>query len=186
MDARAGAYTVGASRTAAATFIHDAHAGMILNLLEVDGEELLSAEGEQPEFLSLEVCLDSGAGDHVLAEVDVPGYTLEPSPGSMANLHFVAAGGKRIKMEGQVNAQFATGSGEAFTSCFQVAAVTRPLWSVGRICDKGYKAIFGDKEAKIVDKQGVTVCLFQRVGGLYLGTMRLRNPHHKGFRRQSP
>ena len=113
-------------------------------------------------------------------------YSVEPSPGSMANLHFVAAGGKRIKMQGQVNAQFATGSGEAFTSCFQVAAVTRPLWSVGRICDKGYKANFDDKEAKNVDKQGVTVCLFQRVGGLYLGTMRLRNPHHKGFRRQSP
>jgi hypothetical protein len=186
MDARTEAYIDGDARTARGNFIHDAHAGMILNLLEVDGEELLSAEGEQPEFLSLEVCLDSGAGDHVLAEVDVPGYTVEPSPGSIANLHFVAAGGKRIKMQGQVNAQFATGSGEAFTSCFQVAAVTRPLWSVGRICEKGYKAIFDDKEAKIVDKQGVTVCLFQRVGGLYLGTMRLRNPHHKGFRRQSP
>ena len=186
MDNRAAAYIEGNTRTAAATFVHDAHAGMVLNLLDVDGEELLSAEGEQPEFLSLQVCLDSGAGDHVLATVDVPGYTVEPSPGSLANHHFVAAGGKRIKMEGQVKAQFATGGGEAFTSCFQVAAVTRPLWSVGRICDKGYSAVFSDKEAKIVDMNGVTVCLFQRVGGLYLGTMRLRNPHHKSFRRQSP
>ena len=178
MDERAAAYIEGTKTSDRATFVQDAHAGLVLNFLEVDGEELLSAEGEQPEFLSLEVCLDSGAGDHVLSAVDVPGYVVEPSPGSLANHHFVAAGGKRIKMEGQVRAQFANGGGEAYTSCFQVAAVTRPLWSVGRICDKGYSAIFTDQEAKIVDKEGTTVCLFQRVGGLYLGNMRLRNPHH--------
>ena len=130
--------------------------------------------------------MDSGAGDHALAKIDVPGYKIEPSPGSEAGLHFVAAGGKRIKMEGQVNAKFANGNGEEYTSCFQVAAVTRPLWSVGRICDKGYRAVFDSKEAKIIDKKGVTVCLFQRVGGLYLGTMRMRNPLAKDFRRQSP
>ena len=43
---------------------------MVLSLLEIGGNELLSAEGEQPEFFSLEVCLDSNAGGHVLAEVD--------------------------------------------------------------------------------------------------------------------
>ena len=166
--------------------IQQAEAQVILNLLEIDGDELLSAEGEQAEFLSLEVCLDSGAGDHVLSKVDVPGYKIVPSPGSEAGLHFVAGGGKRIPMEGQVHAKFANGKGEEYVSCFQVAAVTRPLWSVGRICDKGYRAVFDDKEAKIIDKKGVTVCLFQRVGGLYLGTMRLRNPHFKDFRRPSP
>jgi hypothetical protein len=139
IDERAAAYIEGNSNKAAATFIRDAHVGMVLNFLEVDGEELLSAEGEQPEFLSLGVCLDSCVGDHVLAEVDVPGYTVEPSLGSLANHHFVAAGGKRIRMEGQVNAQFAIGSGGAFTSCFQVVAVTRLLWSVGRICDNVYR-----------------------------------------------
>jgi len=186
MDARSAAFIEDEACTVASTFVRNADARMILNLLEIDGEELLTTEGEQPEFLSLEVCLDSGAGDHVLAKIDVPGYKIEPSPGSEAGLHFAAAGGKRIKMEGQVNAKFANGNGEEYVSCFQVAAVTRPLWSVGRICDKGYRAVFDSKEAKIIDKKGVTVCLFQRVGGFYLGTMRLRNPHFEGFHRQSP
>ena len=170
----------------AATFVQNADARAILDLLEIDGGELLSAEGEQAEFLSLEVCLDSGAGGHVLSKVDVPGYKVVPSPGSEAGLHFVAAGGKRIPMERQVHAKFANGKGEEYVSCFQVAAVTRPPWSVGRICDKGCKAVFDNKEAKIVDKKGVTVCLFQRVGGLYLGTVRRRDPHFKVFRRPSP
>ena len=164
--------------------MNDVDSKTMLNLLEVDEKELLTACGEQPEFLSLEVCLDSGAGDHVLAKLDVPGYTIEPSPGSKAGLHFVAAGGKRIPMEGQVNARFSTGDGGEFVSCFQVAAVTRPLWSVGRICDRGYTAVFTDRDAKILDKEGVTVCYFKREGGLYLGTMRMRNPNHQDFRRQ--
>ena len=164
--------------------MNDVDSQALLNLLEVDGGELLTTMGEEAEFLSLEVCLDSGAGDHVLAKLDVPGYTIEPSAGSKAGLHFVAAGGKRIPMEGQVNARFATKDGEEFVSCFQVAAVTRPLWSVGRICDRGYTVTFTAKDARILDEKGVTVCYFKREGGLYLGTMRMRNPNHKGFRRQ--
>ena len=120
----------------------------------------------------------------MLAKMDVPGYVIEPSPGSLAGLHFVAAGGKRIPMEGQANVRFTTGEGGEFVSCFQVAAVTRPLWSVGRICDRGYSATFTSKDAKIMDKDGVAVCHFKREGGLYLGTMRMRNPNHKDFRRQ--
>ena len=53
--------------------MNDVDSQALLNLLEVDGEELLTAMGEEAEFLSLEVCLDSGAGDHVLANLDVPG-----------------------------------------------------------------------------------------------------------------
>ena len=68
----------------------------MLDFLEVDSAQLLTAAGEHPEFLELEVCLDSGAGDHELAKMDVPGYAIEPSPGSLAGLHSVAAGGKRI------------------------------------------------------------------------------------------
>ena len=49
--------------------------------------------------------LGLGAGDHVLSKVDVPGYKVVPSAGSEAGLHFAAAGGKRIPVEGQVHAR---------------------------------------------------------------------------------
>ena len=88
-------------------------------------------------------------------------------------------------MQGQVNAQCATGSGEAFTGCFQFAAVTRPLSSIGKICDKCYRSIFDHTKAKIRDKKGVAVCLLQRAGLRYLGTMQLRNSHFEIFLRPS-
>ena len=164
--------------------MNDADSENVLNFLEIDETQILATTGEHPEFLELEVCLDSGAGDHVLAKVDVPGYAIEPSAGSLAGLHFVAAGGKRIPMEGQANIRFNSDEGGEFHSCFQVAAVTRPLWSVGRICDRGYSAVFTSQDARILDQKGVEVCHFRREGGLYLGTMRMRNPNHESFRRQ--
>ena len=73
---------------------------------------------------------------------------------------------------------------EEVVSIVQVAGVTRPLWSVSKICDAGYTALFTKKYAKIMDENQNTVCLFERQGGLYVAKMKLRNPRHPGFARQ--
>ena len=44
---------------------------------------------------------DSGAGDTVGPASATPDYPLTESPGSKANLYYVAAGGARIKNVGQ-------------------------------------------------------------------------------------
>ena len=69
-------------------------------------------------------------------------------------------------------------------STFQVAAVSRPRWSVGRICDEGFTVKFLKNEAQVLKPDGTVVCRFKRQGGLYIARMSLRNPLYKSFQRQ--
>ena len=90
--------------------------------------------------------------------------------------------------EGEVhlNPEAPNGSGPALNlrSTFQAARVTRPLMSVSKICGHGFKCVFDDKEALIIDNTGVTQCRFERKGGLYLAKMRLKAP--MPFQGQAP
>ena len=62
-------------------------------------------------------------------------------------------------------------------SVCQIAAVTRPLMSVGRICDKGHEIIFNNVCAIVRSKGGEELCKFHReLGGLYVAKLKLRSP----------
>ena len=62
-------------------------------------------------------------------------------------------------------------------SVFQIAAVTRPLMSVGRICDEGHSITFSAVMAVVHGKDGSELCRFQRnAGGLYVAKLKLRSP----------
>jgi hypothetical protein len=61
-------------------------------------------------------------------------------------------------------------------SVFQVAGVTRPLMSVGRVCDQGMKCLFDDKVALVLNKDNQEVCRFERRGGLYVARLKLKSP----------
>ena len=68
-------------------------------------------------------------------------------------------------------------------SVFQIAAVTRPLMSVGRICDEGHSITFNAVMAVVNGKDGSELCRFQRnASGLYVAKLKLRSP--AGFPRQ--
>ena len=70
------------------------------------------------------------------------------------------------------------------TSCFQIAQVTRPLMSVGKICDSGFGVSFDQKCARVTDSKGKVVCEFHRDnGGLYIAKMKITDPS-KPFGRQ--
>ena len=62
-------------------------------------------------------------------------------------------------------------------SIFQVAKVTRPLMSVGHICDQGLHVIFDKTHAVVRDKDNIEVCRFERSeSGLYTAKMKLKAP----------
>ena len=76
-----------------------------------------------------------------------------------------------------------TDCGSDIESVFQIAAVTRPLMSVGRICDEGHRVTFDSVMAVVNDKDGKELCRFHRKdGGLYVAKLTLRSP--AGFGRQ--
>ena len=60
----------------------------------------------------------------------------------------------------------------------QIAAVKRPLMSVGRICDEGHNITFDNIYAVVRDKEGQELCQFHREpsGGLYVAKLRLKSP----------
>ena len=76
-----------------------------------------------------------------------------------------------------------TEDGTEIKSVFQIAAVTRPLMSVGKICDEDLTVVFQKRAATIFDKEKNVVCIFERSpGGLYVAKLRLKAPA-SGFTR---
>ena len=69
--------------------------------------------------------------------------------------------------------------GSSFSSVFQIADVTRPLYSVGRMCDAGCSVSF-TKDQATVRKGAKVMAVFKRQGGLYVADLEVMNDVGKG------
>jgi len=63
--------------------------------------------------------------------------------------------------------------GKSIKSIFQVADVTRALYSVSKICDDGCEVYFTATEA-VITNDGKVVTRFAREGGLYCAEMEIK------------
>ncbi len=153
---------------------HEAYGKLDAKCLEVEmtSTELLATPSACVRKRTIRVAMDSGAGDHVASPEDVEGFAIEESPNSKAGRSFVAANGGRIKNHGQATVRMKTKAGQRVASTFQVADVTRPLYSVSKLCDAGYDVSFTKNEA-LVTKEGTVVHRFHREGGLYVAEMHI-------------
>ena len=136
--------------------------------------------------IEFEVALDSGSQDHVCDEQDCPGYVTQESPGSAHGQCFIVGDGGRLENKGQrsLNIQPMFDNTTGLKSCFQIARVTRPLMSVGRLCDSGMQVAFSDKQAVVSHSEGNQVCVFERKpGGLNTCKFRLKRPSPDFVRR---
>ena len=119
-------------------------------------------------------------------EQDCPGYTTEASPGSSRGQCFIVGDGGRLENKGQrsLNIQPVVDNSTELKSCFQIARVTRPLMSFGRLCDSGMSVVLSDIQAVVNDSEGHQVCVFERKpGGLYACKFRLKSPSPDFVRR---
>ena len=64
-------------------------------------------------------------------------------------------------------------------SDFQVAEITRPLMSASRTRNQDMVCIFEKDPAGVLDTDGNSVARFERNGGLYTCTMKLRRPEDR-------
>ena len=93
------------------------------------------------------------------------------------NTAIVGDGGK-ISNDGHahLNLQTMDASLNTLASTFQVAAASRPLMSVGKLCDNGLDIVFKKDKAIVRAPDGATVCTFERQeGGLYVAKLRLKS-----------
>ena len=85
--------------------------------------------------------------------------------------------GGQIPNLGEKRLNLCDNGGNNVKSVFQIAAVTRPLMSVGRICDEGHEVTFNAVMAVVRDNKSSEICRFERQpGGLYVAKMKLNNP----------
>ena len=81
-----------------------------------------------------------------------------------------------MKNFGQKTLNLRSDSSE-FSSVLQIAAVHRPLMSVGRICDNENSVTFDKEKAVVTGSDGVVLAVFNRQpGGLYTAKLKLTSP----------
>jgi len=147
-----------------------------VQVLELADPNLMEVDNDKYEEVVIEVALDSGAVDHVINHCDIPGYQVTPSRGSQRGLHFVAANGDLIHNCGEATLNLLPEETSVpLKSTFQIAAVSRPLYSASKIADQGCE-ITMDKHSAVVHKNGRTIAKFVRRKGLYLCKMTVRAP----------
>ena len=101
---------------------------------------------------------------------------VEEGAGSKSGGCFVAANGDVIANKGELKLEMRSGD-ETIRSTFQAAEITKPLWSVSKICQAGYTVVFDKAHATIYHvESGEQVGVFPMTNGLYVGTMKLKNP----------
>ena len=148
-----------------------------INVMETLETPAILMAQEEWNDLEFEVALDSGAVIHVCSLTDCPGYVLGESPGSKRGQAFLLGDRGTIPNLGQKSLNLCDSEGNDVRSIFQTAAVTRPLMSVGRICDEGHEVLFNNVAAVVRDSSGDEICrLTRQAGGLYVAKMKLRSP----------
>jgi hypothetical protein len=126
--------------------------------------------------VEIEVALDSGSVVHVASEADTPCYVLDDSAAAKPCEEFIVGDGGTMKNYGQKTLNLKSEKGQ-FSSVFQIAAVHRPLMSVGRICDNGNSVTFTHDKAIVRGRDGNDICVFTRNGGgLYTAKLKLTAP----------
>ena len=111
---------------------------------------------------------------------------IEASPGSKAGQGVIVGNGVRVPSDGQslLNLQASGKSGNSVSTMFQVAAVSRPLMSVGRLCNNGMDILFKKDRADLLAPDGnVILSVGRQVCGLYVAKLKLKRPTN-GFSRQ--
>ena len=155
---------------------------------EVNVADMVETDGER----FIEIAADSACGKHVMHPDDAQGHVVEPSPGSLASQHFMAASGHVIENEGQANLKLNTEDDKTISSCFQMAKVSRPLYSVPQMTDEGCTVVFSKGVGKVLKgkvriQAERDVATFKRKGGLYVARMKVNKPAENpaaDFRRQ--
>ena len=149
-----------------------------INLITVtETAEVLTASDAWRD-IEFEVALDSGSVVHVCSIDDCKGYKVGDSPGSRRGQEFLMGDGGTIPNLGQSELNLTDEAVDRdIKSVFQIAAVTRPLMSVGKICDEGHSVTFDSVMAVVHAAYGSELCKFVRnSSGLYVAKLKLRSP----------
>ena len=111
--------------------------------------------------------IDSGAADHVMPLGWLVWILVVASAGSLKG-YYVAASGIRIPNIGQQTVRFLTRNGTWAQWIFQVAAVNKPLVSVSKLIDDGWRVVFVEEASYIKHKRSGNIINIRRGRGVFV------------------
>ena len=116
----------------------------------------------------------------------VAAVTAGRSPGSIRGQNYLSASNERIPNLGQQTLEVRTDEGAGMNVTFQMADVSRPLNSVGKVCDNNKRVIFGKRGGVIWDMETNELTKFGREpDGVYELNLWIRDGNMpSGFARQ--
>ena len=121
--------------------------------------------------IKIEATIDSGASHSVAPPEAVPNVPIHESAGSRRGQHYVAAGGETIPNVGEQVIKFSTSEGKKASLKWQCAPISKPLVSVGNICDAGHEITCNKDGGRIVDLKSGVVTKFRRQRNVYVMDM---------------
>ena len=138
----------------------------------------------QPEWVSIEVVMDSGAAESVAPSDMAPWVPIKESDGSRAGRKYISASGEVLQNLGEKMVSVYTNEGMPAEATFQVADVTRPLCSIARVCDQGNTVVFTSTGGYIENGHGQRTN-FERKNNVYTMQFHALDPGAtSGFMRQ--
>ena len=140
-----------------------------LNILTIKERNPLSVVQPAPEWMEIEITIDSGACDTVMPENMCPHISLLSSDSSRAGLEYEVANGEGLPNLGEKKCLMMTEDSDMMKRViFQCADVHKALLSVSRVADLGYECVFGKNGGQLRDVVTGDVVSLHRRGNLYV------------------
>ena len=140
-----------------------------LNMLTIKERNPLSVVQPAPEWVEIEITIDSGACDTVMPENMCPHISLLASESSRAGLEYEVANGEGLPNLGEKKCLMMTEDSNIMKRViFQCADVHKALLSVSRVADLGYECVLGKNGGQFRDVVTGDVVPLHRRGNLYV------------------
>ena len=100
-----------------------------------------------------------------------PHFEIVDTAASRAGVYYTSADGAKISNVGQQTLPVALENGVRASAVFQVADVSRPLMSVGKVCEMGNRVLFGAGGGHILNIASGEATPFYKKDGVYIFTI---------------
>ena len=139
-------------------------------------KETTALNGMSPaQWTLIEVIVDSGACETVLPASLCNHIMLRESAASKAKVEYEVASGKAVPNLGEKHCEiYVEGTANPMIMHFQVADIHRPLLSLSRCADQGFRSHLDDYGGWLEDKKTGEVIPITRRGNLYIMQMWIR------------
>ena len=127
-----------------------------LRILKPVVKEGLNIVSDKREWRKVRFCVDSGAGETVVDDGDLPEVETKDSWGSLHGQKYEVANGETIDNEGEKTfvgyPMGLDGLGQGRKVTAQVCKVHQPLLSVKKMCKAGHRIVFDDEGSYVENK----------------------------------